>query len=150
MKSIVDQLVGELLKNRLLALRYDKDNLMNEVVHRMKQTEKEQIIELLKFCHTMFTKDAPMEYVISEFEKLSQKENQKKLIIEIMEKDEADGLYDYPELEGTINLCKDRIDKLKQDQELAESLWEGCDGCNENDKNFWINGFISGLRHERP
>jgi hypothetical protein len=32
-------------------------------------------------------------------------------------------------------------DQLRQ---LAESQWEGCHGCDENDKNFWINGFMIG------
>ncbi len=27
---------------------------------------------------------------------------------------------------------------------LAEEAWEGCDGCDENDKTFWINGFVHG------
>lgn len=25
---------------------------------------------------------------------------------------------------------------------IAEEAWDGCDGCDENDKLFWINGFI--------
>ena len=29
-------------------------------------------------------------------------------------------------------------------RELAEDLWEGCDGCDDNDKEFWISGFTSG------
>lgn len=32
-------------------------------------------------------------------------------------------------------------DQLRQ---LAESQWEGWYGCDENDKNFWINGFMIG------
>lgn len=34
-------------------------------------------------------------------------------------------------------------EKIKQ---LAEELWEGCHGCDENDKNMWINGFIKAYR----
>jgi hypothetical protein len=34
------------------------------------------------------------------------------------------------------------LERLKQ---LAESNWEGCHGCDENDKQFWINGFITGI-----
>lgn len=30
-------------------------------------------------------------------------------------------------------------EKIKQ---LAEQSWEGCHGCDENDKNMWMNGFI--------
>ena len=35
-------------------------------------------------------------------------------------------------------------DELKQITKLAEQRWEGCHGCDESDKNFWINGFIMG------
>jgi hypothetical protein len=34
-------------------------------------------------------------------------------------------------------------------RKLAESAWEGCDGCDENDKAFWINGFIIGYLNAR-
>lgn len=33
---------------------------------------------------------------------------------------------------------------LQEIRKLAESQWEGCDGCDENDKQMWINGFITG------
>jgi hypothetical protein len=43
---------------------------------------------------------------------------------------------------------KEKINKLtgelKKIYELAEQTWEGCDGCDENDKNFWMNGFQTG------
>jgi hypothetical protein len=32
-------------------------------------------------------------------------------------------------------------DQLEQ---LARESWEGCHGCDENDKYFWMNGFITG------
>jgi hypothetical protein len=32
----------------------------------------------------------------------------------------------------------------KQLEKLAESAWEGCHGCDENDKYFWMNGFMIG------
>jgi hypothetical protein len=34
-------------------------------------------------------------------------------------------------------------------RKLAESAWEGCHGCDENDKYFWINGFIIGYLNAR-
>lgn len=59
----------------------------------------------------------------------------------------------YPLIQGTIDLCddivQDRKNNLKKQKELAESLWEGCDGCTEHDKEFWIKGFISGLRYNQ-
>ncbi len=32
----------------------------------------------------------------------------------------------------------------KELEQLAESAWEGCQGCDENDKYFWMNGFMIG------
>lgn len=32
---------------------------------------------------------------------------------------------------------------------LAESLWEGYDGCTESDKQMWINGFCSGYNYKK-
>jgi hypothetical protein len=57
------------------------------------------------------------------------KEQQKQLITEIMDLDAKDGLYD------TVN---DTVNKM------AEESWEGCDGCDENDKYFWMSGFRAG------
>jgi hypothetical protein len=42
-------------------------------IEQAKEIEKEQKIELLKWRETRFTKDAPLEYVLSEFEKLQNK-----------------------------------------------------------------------------
>ena len=48
---------------------------------------------------------------------------------------------EYPELDGLNALTRDRM--------KANAAWEGCDGCDENDKNFWVNGYITGkLRSE--
>ena len=33
---------------------------------------------------------------------------------------------------------------LQEIRELAESMWEGCHGCDETDKHMWINGFVTG------
>lgn len=33
---------------------------------------------------------------------------------------------------------------LQDIRRLAESLWEGCHGCDETDKQMWINGFVTG------
>ena len=33
------------------------------------------------------------------------------------------------------------IEKLKN---KAEQSWVGCDGCNQDDKQMWINGYLSG------
>jgi hypothetical protein len=34
-------------------------------------------------------------------------------------------------------------------EQLAETQWEGCHGCDESDKYFWINGFIHGYLNAR-
>ena len=66
---------------------------------------------------------------------MTNKEEQKRLITEIMNEDAKDGLY-----EDTVKL-KELYAEAKQ---LAEQSWEGCDGCDQNDKNFWIGGFFMG------
>jgi len=33
---------------------------------------------------------------------------------------------------------------LQEIRQLAERMWEGCDVCDETDKQMWINGFITG------
>lgn len=55
--------------------RYFATNELFDYKHleQAKAMEKEQKIELLKWRETRFTKDAPLEYVLSEFEKLQNK-----------------------------------------------------------------------------
>jgi hypothetical protein len=43
-------------------------------------------------------------------------------------------------------MIKMNVEEIKQ---LAESAWEGCQGCDENDKYFWINGFTIGYLNAR-
>lgn len=33
---------------------------------------------------------------------------------------------------------------LQEIKDLAERMWEGCHGCDETDKQMWINGFVMG------
>ena len=40
-------------------------------------------------------------------------------------------------------LTTDEINKL------AEQRWEGCHHCDENDKYFWMNGFVAGYLEAR-
>jgi len=37
----------------------------------------------------------------------------------------------------------------KEIEQLAETQWEGCQGCDENDRYFWINGFVMGYLNAR-
>lgn len=46
-----------------------------------------------------------------------------------------------PVAQLTLQEIKDLTERIKI---LAESMWEGCDGCDETDKQMWINGFITG------
>jgi len=32
----------------------------------------------------------------------------------------------------------------KEIEQLAESAWEGCHHCDDNDRQFWMNGFMIG------
>ena len=66
---------------------------------------------------------------------MTDKQRQKELLIEIMDQDAKDGLY-----EDTVKL----EELYKEAKQLAEESWEGCDGCDQNDKNFWMGGFFMG------
>jgi hypothetical protein len=33
---------------------------------------------------------------------------------------------------------------VQEIRKIAEARWEECHGCDANDKNFWMNGFITG------
>jgi hypothetical protein len=37
----------------------------------------------------------------------------------------------------------------KEIEQLAETQWEGCHHCDENDKYFWISGFVVGYLNAR-
>ena len=39
---------------------------------------------------------------------------------------------------------------LQELTQLAEESWEGCDGCDENDKYFFIKGFQTGYNRAKP
>jgi len=39
---------------------------------------------------------------------------------------------------------------LQELTQLAKESWEGCDGCDENDKHFFINGFRAGYNRAKP
>jgi len=34
---------------------------------------------------------------------------------------------------------------LQELKQVAEQCWEGCHGCTEQDKAFWVNGFVAGV-----
>jgi hypothetical protein len=38
---------------------------------------------------------------------------------------------------------------IQEIRELAESMWEGCHGCDETDRQMWINGFVTGYLTSR-
>jgi hypothetical protein len=38
---------------------------------------------------------------------------------------------------------------LQEIEQLAETQWEGCHHCDDNDKYFWINGYVIGYLHAR-
>ena len=46
------------------------------------------------------------------------------------------------------------IGDMKEKYDMAEEAWEGCDGCTEGDKHFFINGFMKGynraIRDNQP
>jgi len=38
---------------------------------------------------------------------------------------------------------------VQEIEQLAETQWEGCHHCDENDKYFWIKGYVIGYLHAR-
>ena len=54
------------------------------------------------------------------------------------------GSSDYDQRPGTF------IQSDKCVLKLAEQSWEGCDGCDETDKNFWMKGFQVGYNKAEP
>jgi hypothetical protein len=42
------------------------------------------------------------------------------------------------------------IGNMKEVYNLAMESWEGCDGCDENDKYFFIKGFQTGYNRAKP
>lgn len=38
-----------------------------------------------------------------------------------------------------------RESKLKKYEKMAEESWEGCDGCDDNDKYFYVGGFVAAM-----
>ena len=40
--------------------------------------------------------------------------------------------------------------KLDQYTRMAEEAWEGCDGCDSNDKYFFMSGYITAMYAKEP
>jgi hypothetical protein len=38
---------------------------------------------------------------------------------------------------------------VQEIEKLAEATWEGCHHCDENDKYFWIKGYVVGYLNAR-
>ena len=57
-------------------------------------------------------------------------------------------------LDGMPPHIAEKVDKmignLKEVYDLAMESWEGCDGCTEQDKHFFINGFRRGYNIAKP
>jgi hypothetical protein len=47
-----------------------------------------------------------------------------------------------------VNITPDKSDrevKISAYQKMAENSWEGCDGCTEDDKYFYIKGYMAAM-----
>jgi len=47
-----------------------------------------------------------------------------------------------------VNITPDKSDrevKISYYQKMAENSWEGCDGCTEDDKHFYIKGYMAAM-----
>lgn len=60
-----------------------------------------------------------------------------------MEYEQYDHAFLYGKLYAEQNYTLEELTKI------AEKAWEGCHGCDDNDKNFWINGFITGMNYKK-
>lgn len=58
----------------------------------------------------------------------------------IIEKAIDEALNAYGIIKKQITMAQ-TLEEIKQ---IAESMWEGCHGCDETDKQMWINGFVTG------
>lgn len=57
--------------------------------------------------------------------------------------------YDHAFLYGKLYAEQNYTYTLDELTKMAEETWEGCHGCDDNDKNFWINGFITGMNYKK-
>ena len=53
------------------------------------------------------------------------------------------------EWEAFVLLNKQNNMALDEIRQLAEKAWEGCHGCDEYDKQMWINGFVTGYLNSK-
>lgn len=60
-----------------------------------------------------------------------------------------DEQYDHAFLYGKLYAEQNYTYPLEELTKMAEEAWEGCHGCDDNDKNFWINGFITGMNYKK-
>jgi len=74
MKTAVDWLADELSKYDIHnPISLSNWNILKQLSDQAKELEHKQQEELLIWVYSMFTKDAPLEYVLSEFNKLKNK-----------------------------------------------------------------------------
>jgi hypothetical protein len=69
MKTSIDFLLGELLQNKLLALRYDKDDTMNEIVAKAKEMHKQEIINTVLDVGSFMSREEAEQYYQETFKK---------------------------------------------------------------------------------
>ena len=67
------------------------------------------------------------------------------IYVDVVDKEYLSNKVPYAKLVNMIPDKSDREVKLSAYKEMAENSWEGCDGCTEDDKYFYIKGYVAAL-----
>jgi len=65
--------------------------------------------------------------------------------IDVVVKEYLSNKVPYAKLVNIIPDKSDREVKISDYQKMAENSWEGCDGCTEDDKYFYIKGYMAAM-----
>jgi hypothetical protein len=65
--------------------------------------------------------------------------------VDVVVKEYLSNKVPYAKLVNIIPDKSDREVKISAYQKMAENSWEGCDGCTEGDKYFYIKGYMAAM-----
>ena len=96
---------------------------MAGVIYRLHPKDEEMMDSIFT---AKFTKDVNFEIIY----------------VDVVDKEYLSNKVPYAKLVNMIPDKSDREVKLSTYKEMAENSWEGCDGCTEDDKYFYIKGYM--------
>jgi predicted AAA+ superfamily ATPase len=137
--SVVTYLIRELMENRLLALRYDKDSTLDEIVDRAKAMEEQKMHRLVEYSREMTTPTAPVDYVVREFKKINN-------FMATLETQYHDYLQDNPNVELTfiqwykevflpLEASREDLKREVIDPVVSDNFQIGPDGAYEHEED---------------